>query len=57
MYFGFASEIILSCLVAYCVPLNLGLGTRDVTFIHYGVGAMPFGLIIIKARKFMVNIT
>jgi sodium/potassium-transporting ATPase subunit alpha len=59
MYLGFASELMLSCLVAYSIPLNIGLGTRDVIFIHYGVPALPFAMIIIlwsEFRKLMVII-
>jgi len=52
------SEVIVGLLIVYCHPVNGGIGTRDVIFLHFGVPAAPFALIILfydEIRKILVN--
>jgi len=44
MLFGFASEICVSLILAYCFGINVVFGTRDTIFIHFGIAALPFGI-------------
>jgi len=57
---GLASEVVLALLFAYIPGLNYGIGTRDVSFLHYGFPAAPFSLFIMfydEMRKILVNIS
>lgn len=57
MFFGFWVEIMLTILLSYIEVFNRVFGTRDMLFIHYGVSAMPYALIMViwaEIRKFMV---
>lgn len=59
MFFGFYTELILIISLSYIQGLNLVFGTRDVLFIHFGIGSIPFALIMIiwnEWRKYMVRI-
>lgn len=58
MYFGFLSETILMISLSYIKVFNLVFGTRDVLFIHFGIGSIPFALLMLvwnESRKYMVK--
>lgn len=59
MYFGFWIEFMLTMALSYIEVFNTVFGTRDLLFMHYGVHAMPFSLIMLiwaEWRKYMVII-
>lgn len=58
MFFGFWVELMLTVALSYIEVFNTVFGTRDLLFIHYGVCALPFALIMLiwaEGRKWMVN--
>jgi len=58
LIFGFCSETALTLILAYCRPINIAINTRPVTFLHYGIPAIPFtiySLFYEEFRKFMVR--
>lgn len=57
MMFGWIIEILLVSLLAYIYPLNLALGTRDVSLIHFGVYSGVFSILMTlydEARKLLI---
>jgi sodium/potassium-transporting ATPase subunit alpha len=44
-YFGMITEVMLTMVVAFLIPFNIGFGTRDNIFVHFGTMAIPFALI------------
>jgi sodium/potassium-transporting ATPase subunit alpha len=46
-FWALAIETIFCICLSYIPPLNLGLGTREVTFLHFGVPACIFTLILV----------
>jgi sodium/potassium-transporting ATPase subunit alpha len=44
-YFGIVTEILLTLVVAFLYPFNVAFGTRDCIFMHFGIMAIPFGLL------------
>lgn len=59
MLLAFFVENLVMFALAYIEALNIGLGTRDILFIHYGVCGFPFGIVLIawnEFRKLCVNI-
>lgn len=57
MFFGFFTELVLMIGLSYIKVFNLVFGTRDVLFIHFGIGSIPFALLMIiwnEGRKYMV---
>ena len=59
MYFAFLAEFVLMLLLTYVKPLNIGLGTRDNIFIHFGTcgcAFMPMIMIWNEIRKYLVDI-
>ena len=58
LLFGFACEVLLTLFFAYLYPLNQGLGTRPVYFLHYGWSAVPFvilQLVYDEIRKYLIR--
>jgi len=52
------SEVIVGLFIVYCPPVNGGIGTRDIQFLHFGVPAAPFALFLMfydEIRKILVN--
>lgn len=58
MFFGFWVEFMLTVALSYVQVFNTVFGTRDLLFIHYGVCALPFALVMLvwaEGRKYMVK--
>jgi len=58
MIFAWVFEILLICILAYIYPLNVGLGTRDVTLLHFGVYSGVFSILMMaydEIRKFLIR--
>lgn len=50
----------LTVCLSYVQVFNAVFGTRDVLFIHYGTGALPFALVMLiwaEGRKYLVSIS
>ena len=45
IYFGLAVEIMLALALNQTFFMISLIGTRDTIFIHFGLGAIPFGMI------------
>lgn len=57
MTFAWVIEILLICLLAYIYPLNIGLGTRDVSLLHFGVYSGIFSILLLtydEIRKLLI---
>lgn len=60
MFFAFWVEFMLTVCLSYVQVFNTVFGTRDVLFIHYGTGALPFALVMLiwaEGRKYLVTIS
>lgn len=58
MYLAYFVELVLTWSLAYLEAFNTVFGTRDIIFIHYGICALPYGMVMIlwnEGRKFCVN--
>ena len=58
LYFGFYVNFWLLSIFAYFEGINIAFGTRDLIFQHFGICAIPFGILIVlwsELRKFMVR--
>ncbi|CAD8185836.1 unnamed protein product [Paramecium octaurelia] len=58
MFFGFWVEFMLTVALSYIEVFNTVFGTRDLLFIHYGICALPFALIMLiwaEGRKWMIR--
>ena len=58
VFAGIASELVLIILLAYLLPIHKAIGSRDVIFFHFGLGAIPFSilqLVIDEIRKFAIR--
>jgi len=58
MFFGITGEVCLTLACAYFYPFNIAFGTRDNIFMHFGVTAIPFGimmLVIDEIKKFLIR--
>ena len=44
-YFGIAIEIMLALALNQTLFMIELIGTRDTIYMHYGIGAIPFGMI------------
>jgi len=47
MYFGMTTEIIIGFCLAFITPINLVFGSRDNVFMHFGIVAVPFSLLLL----------
>ncbi|CAM9196343.1 unnamed protein product [Choristocarpus tenellus] len=59
MNFGLFFETLLAAWLAYCPPVNVGLGTRNLRLVHW-FPAMPFAVIIFvydEVRKYLMRTT
>ncbi|CAM9356690.1 unnamed protein product [Discosporangium mesarthrocarpum] len=59
MNFGLFFETLLAAWLAYCPPINVGLGTRNLRLVHW-FPAMPFSVIIFvydEIRKYLMRTT
>lgn len=57
MLWGMMAETIFAFLLAYIPFLNTAMATRDVTWYHFGLPALPFSLGILiydEVRKMLV---
>lgn len=57
MYLAYFVEFTLTWALSYIHALNTVFGTRDITYIHYGICALPYGIVLIlwnEGRKFCV---
>ena len=55
---GIIAELIFCMILAYIPVLNTVLGTRDVRFLHFGLGGLPFALFILiydEIRKLLIS--
>mmetsp|Transcript_19047 Transcript_19047/g.19044 ORF Transcript_19047/g.19044 Transcript_19047/m.19044 type:complete len:589 (+) Transcript_19047:1357-3123(+) len=60
LIFGLFFETALAMLIIYTPPLNVGLGTRPLAFLHWGFPAAPFFLMFIvfdEIRKGIIRTT
>ncbi|CAK59780.1 unnamed protein product (macronuclear) [Paramecium tetraurelia] len=58
MFFAFWVEFMLTVCLSYVQVFNAVFGTRDVLFIHYGTGALPFALVMLiwaEGRKYLIR--
>jgi sodium/potassium-transporting ATPase subunit alpha len=58
MYFGMTTEIIIGLILAYVYPINVVFGSRDNTFLHFGIVAVPVSLIILcieEIRRYLIR--
>lgn len=51
-FFGIIIEWLLTIAVAYFYAFNVAFGTRDNIFMHFGVMAIPFGLLNLLFDEF-----
>lgn len=59
MLFAIGSEILLVSWLAYCKPINIGLGTRNIRLVHW-FPAIPFAIFIFcfdEGRKALMRAT
>lgn len=57
MYLAYFVEFLLTWSLSYLEAFNTVFGTRDITFIHYGICALPYGIVMIlwnEGRKLCV---
>lgn len=47
MYFGMSTEIMIGFVLGFIYPINIIFGSRDNTFMHFGIIAVPFSLLIL----------
>jgi len=60
LIFGFTTEVCLTLILSYANPLHYAFNTREVTFLHYGIPAIPFSVIALlynEVRKFLIRNT
>jgi len=58
-YFGITVQCIVMLSLAFIHPLNIVFGTRDCIFAHFGIIAIPFGLLRIlldEIRKLLMRV-
>jgi sodium/potassium-transporting ATPase subunit alpha len=58
MFFALTTEIMLVLLITFFIPFNVAFGLRDNIFMHYGIPALPFGmlqLLIDEIRKYFIR--
>lgn len=58
MFFALTTEIMLVVLISYFKPFYAAFGTRDTIFMHYGVPALPFSILMIlidEVRKYAIR--
>ncbi len=58
LLFGFCSEVALCLILALAEPINIALNTRDVTFLHFGIPAIPFSVLSLfydETRKYLIR--
>jgi sodium/potassium-transporting ATPase subunit alpha len=58
MYFGMTTEIMIGLILAYVYPINVVFGSRDNTFLHFGIVVVPVSLIILcfeEVRKYLLR--
>lgn len=58
MVLGWVVEFSLVFLLAYLRPINHAFGTRDVTFLHFGVYGLFFSMLMLfydECRKFLIR--
>ncbi len=47
MFFGMSTEIIIVFVLAYVYPINVVFGSRDNTYMHFGIVGIPVSLMIL----------
>lgn len=58
MIMGWGVEFTLTIFLAYCRPINLVLGTRDVKFLHYAMYSLFFSILMLvydETRKYLIR--
>lgn len=58
MFLAYFVEFLLTWSLSYLEAFNTVFGTRDIIFIHYGICALPYGMVMIiwnEGRKFCVR--
>ncbi len=58
IYFGLTVEVLLAIALSETLFLTDLIGTRDTTYLHYGVTAIPFGMLQLtldEAKKFLIR--
>ena len=58
LIFGLSMEVILCLFLAYFPPFNVGLGTREIIFLHFGWPAVPFAIFQLmydETRKYLIR--
>ena len=59
MIFAWSVEILLIFVLAYIYPLNIALGTRDLSLLHFGFYAGIFSILIMaydETRKLCIRL-
>jgi hypothetical protein len=59
MIFAWVIEILLIILLAYIYPLNIALGTRDLSLLHFGFYSAIFSILLMaydEIRKLLIRI-
>jgi sodium/potassium-transporting ATPase subunit alpha len=55
---GLGSELVLTLVLAYLLPIQRAFGTRDLIFYHFGLAAFPFAILHLvydEFRKYMIR--
>lgn len=58
MIFAWVFEIFLILILAYVYPLNIGLGTRDLSLLHFGFYSGIFSIMLMvydETRKYLMR--
>ena len=58
LVYGFASEICLTLLLTFANPFHSAFNTRELTFLHYGIPAIPFSVLALfynEIRKLLIR--
>jgi len=56
--FAITTEVALVIIMTFIYPLNVGFGFRDNIFMHYGISALPFAIILLvvdETRKYYIR--
>jgi sodium/potassium-transporting ATPase subunit alpha len=58
MFFGMSTELIILFVLAFVSPINVVFGSRDNTFMHFGIVAVPVSLLVLaleETRKYLIR--
>jgi sodium/potassium-transporting ATPase subunit alpha len=58
MFFSITTEVMLMLAVTFFYPFNVAFGLRDTIFMHYGIPALPFSMLMLlvdEIRKYLIR--